>query len=51
MPLPELLVGGAASHFDADGNVTDPELRASMVALIRALAEWTVRIDVRRAAA
>jgi chromate reductase len=51
MPLPELLVGGAASHFDDDGNVTDPELRASLAELIEALAQWTVRIDVRRAAA
>jgi len=50
MPLPELLVGGAASHFDGDGNVTDPQLRASIAELIQALADWTVRIDVRRAA-
>ena len=51
MPLPELLVGGAASRFDREGNVTDPQLRASIVELVEALAEWTVRIDVRRAAA
>jgi chromate reductase, NAD(P)H dehydrogenase (quinone) len=51
MPLPELLVGGAASHFDRDGSLTDPELRASLVELIEALRRWTARIDLRRAAA
>jgi len=51
MPLPELLVGGAASHFDEDGNVTDPELRARIAHHIEALRQWTLRIDVRRAAA
>ena len=51
MPLPELLVGGAASHFDDDGNLTDPALRASIVELIAALRDWTTRIDVRRSAA
>jgi hypothetical protein len=44
------MVGAAALHFDEDGNVTDPDLRASLVELIEALREWTVRIDVRRAA-
>ena len=39
MPLPELLVGGAASHFDTEGNVTDAELRASLAELIKALAQ------------
>ena len=51
MPLPELLVGGAGSHFDADGNVTDAALRASLVELLDALAVWTVRIDRGRVAA
>ena len=51
MPLPELLVGAAGTHFDPDGNVTDPELRASLVELVEALREWTLRIDSRRAAA
>jgi chromate reductase len=50
MPLPELLVGQAGSHFDGDGNVTDPELRRSIVELVEALAAWTRRIDLRRAA-
>ena len=51
MPLPELLLGSAASHFDRDGNLTDPALRASLVELVEALRAWTLRIDVRREAA
>ncbi len=51
MPLPEVLVGSAGAHFDLDGNVTDPELRASIVELVEALRRWTLRIDVQRAAA
>jgi chromate reductase len=51
MPLPELLIGGAGEHFDRDGNLTDPALRASLVELVEALRAWTLRIDVGRAAA
>jgi len=51
MPLPELLVGTAASRFDDDGNVTDPELRESLMELMEALRQWTLRIDTKRAAA
>ena len=51
MPLPELLVGGAGEHFDRDGNLTDPAVRASLVDLVEALRAWTLRIDVHRAAA
>jgi chromate reductase len=51
MPLPELLVGTAASRFDDDGNVTDPELRESLIELTEALRQWTLRIDTKRAAA
>ena len=50
MPLPEVLVGGAAAHFDKDGDLTDPDLRASLRELVAALREWALRIDVRRAA-
>jgi chromate reductase len=50
MPLPELLIGGAGEHFDRDGNLTDPDLRASLVELMEALREWTLRIDRGRAA-
>lgn len=51
MPLPELLVGGAGAHFDEDGNLTDPDMRASLAELVEALRQWTMRIDVGRAAA
>ena len=51
MPLPELLVGGAGEHFDRDGNLTDPAVRASLVELMEALRAWTPRIDMRREAA
>ena len=51
MPQPELLVGTAGEHFDDDGNVTDPALRASLVELVDALRAWALRIDVGRAAA
>jgi chromate reductase len=51
MPLPELLVGGAAGLFDDDGNLTDRDVRASMVELIESLRSWTLRIDVGREAA
>ena len=51
MPQPELLVGGAGGLFDADGNLTDPSVRASLVELIEALRTWTVRIDMGREAA
>jgi chromate reductase len=51
MPQPELLVGTAGEWFDRDGNLTDPELRAKLVELVEALRAWTLRIDMRRAAA
>jgi len=51
MPLPELMVGAAGEHFDQDGNLTDPAVRASIVELVEALRAWTLRIDLGRAAA
>lgn len=50
MPQPELLIGAAASHFDDGGNLTDPELRASLVELTEALRAWTVRLRLKEAA-
>lgn len=50
MPLPELLVGSAAAHFSNDGNLTDPELRTSVVELVEALREWTLRLRLHAAA-
>jgi len=51
MPLPELLVGGAGAAFDHDGNLTDQDVRASIVDFLDALRIWTLRIRVERAAA
>lgn len=51
MPLPELLIGTAGAHFDADSNVTDPDLRASIVDLVQALGAWTRRVRISEQAA
>jgi len=51
MPQPELLIAAAASHFDDDGNLTDPAMRASLLELVEALRSWTLRIDLGRVAA
>jgi len=51
MPLPELMVGAAGEHFDHDGNLIDPAVRASLAELVEALRAWTRRIDLHRAAA
>lgn len=50
MPLPEVLIGTAASHFDAAGNLQDPDIRASVVELVEALRGWTERLGRRHAA-
>jgi chromate reductase len=50
MPQPELLVDLAGSHFDHEGNLTDPDLRESLVELVEALGRWTVRIALPSAA-
>jgi chromate reductase len=51
MPLPEILVAGAASQFDHAGNVTEAHLRERIADLVAALRDWSLRIDVRRTAA
>jgi len=50
MPQPELLIGAAASHFDERGNLTDAELRVSLVELVEALGAWTVRLRLKEVA-
>jgi hypothetical protein len=47
---PRLYVGAAASHFDADGNLTDPEIRSALMKLLEALRAWTLRVRIRVAA-
>jgi chromate reductase len=44
MPQPELLISSAASHFDDDGNLTDPDLHALVVELVEALGRWAYRL-------
>jgi chromate reductase, NAD(P)H dehydrogenase (quinone) len=50
MPLPEVLIGSAASHFDDDGDLVDPELRERVGELVAALRAWTIRLGRREAA-
>jgi len=44
MSQPELPVSSGESHFEDDGNVTDPELRASLIELVAALGRTTERL-------
>jgi chromate reductase len=50
MPLPEVMVGEAASRFDDEGNLTDPATRDAVAALVEALRAWTIRLARREAA-
>ena len=50
MPQPELLIDLAGSRFDDHGNLTDADLRRSLVELVEALGRWTVRIALPSAA-
>lgn len=38
---PEVMIGQAASKFDADGNLTDADTRKRIADLLAALADWT----------
>jgi chromate reductase len=51
LPEPELLVHAAIGKFDEAGNVTDPELRAQVVDMVRALRDWGERIRMPEAQA
>jgi len=44
LPTPSLHVANAAQHFDADGNLTGEQVRASVGGLVEALAAWTRRL-------
>ena len=50
MPIPELLIGSAPEHFDANGDLLDPETRAALAKLIEALRQWTLRLRLDNAA-
>jgi chromate reductase len=41
---PEVMIRGAAEHFDADGNLTDEDTRRRIGALLEALVAWTLRL-------
>ena len=40
---PEVMIGSAATRFDAEGNLTDEATRGFIKALLAALADWTRR--------
>ena len=41
---PEVMIGSAATRFDAEGNLTDEATRGFIKALLVALADWTRRL-------
>ena len=50
MPQPEVLVGQAASLFDADGELIDATTRDAVAELVAALVAWTDRLRLEPAA-
>jgi chromate reductase len=42
---PEVMIAKAAEKFDAQLNLTDPKARELVAALLKALAEWTRRLN------
>ncbi len=44
MPRPELLVPSARDKFDAEGNLTDPQIRERLGTIVEALIAWTKRL-------
>ncbi len=42
---PEVMIGSAATRFDADGNLTDAKTGEFIKALLVSLAEWTRRLQ------
>jgi chromate reductase, NAD(P)H dehydrogenase (quinone) len=41
---PEVMIGNAAQHFDAAGNLTDETTKELIRQLLQNLADWTRRI-------
>jgi len=41
---PEVMIGGAANRFDADGKLTDEATRGFIKAQMEALRDWTLRL-------
>jgi len=44
---PEVMIGSAASRFDAEGNLTDEATKGFVKALLVSLADWTRRLQVK----
>ena len=44
---PEIMIGGAASRFDADGRLTDEATSRLLQTLMRALRDWADRLRTR----
>jgi NAD(P)H-dependent FMN reductase len=40
LPSPLLQIAGAREHFDADGNLSDDEVREQVVGVLEAFATW-----------
>jgi hypothetical protein len=40
LPAPLMMIAGAREHFDADGNLTDVQVRQQLVAVLEAFATW-----------
>jgi chromate reductase, NAD(P)H dehydrogenase (quinone) len=45
MPAPVMTLAGAREHFDAEGNLTDDETRAQLVAVLEAFSTWILRVS------
>ena len=44
MPAPVMTIAGAREHFDGDGNLTDDETRAQLVAVLEAFQTWVRQV-------
>jgi chromate reductase len=45
LPSPLFQIAGAREHFDADGNLTDPETRRELVVVLEAFATWIRQVE------
>ncbi len=45
MPAPLMTIAGAREHFDEDGNLTDAETRAQLIAVLDAFATWIQKVE------
>lgn len=45
---PEVMIGNAAEHFDAEGNLIDEATKGRIRQLLQNLVKWTRRIEIKR---